>query len=759
MKKYILSLLVILVLCLTICITAPKAHAATIASGTCGAEGDNLTWTLDDEGMLTISGTGEMADYDVMSPGPWLAAEVSVKNVTIEQGVTSVGYSAFMYNEELETVTLPASLTSIGGLAFSDCTNLSTITIPEGLRIVGSGAFDGTAWFDNQPDGMIYIGKVAYQYKGTCPKTFSIKAGTLSISGSAFAGCTSLSSIAIPDSVTAIGSYAFYECSNLKNVTIPSGVTTIEYGAFEGCTDMTSVTIPDSVTTIKGYAFHGCKNLTSVTMGDDVISIGQNAFDNTLWYKNQPDGMVYIGKVAYRYKGTCEATVAIKEGTVSIACEAFYDCTDLTSVTIPDSVKAIDGSAFGNCTGLTSVTIPGSVTTIGSGAFDGCSGLASVTISDGVKTIEAYAFQGCTALTSVTIPDGVTSIGMAAFQGCTGLTEVKFQGQAPEIGQYAFDGVTAVLSYPSADTTWLDVLRPSLGGSLTWNGYDELATFDIDVARMILGNSLEFQFGVAMSKIPDTTDMYAVIEKTWADGTTTKKTIPANQWGTAGQYWAIIYDGLAAKEMGDTFYVTIYNSKGQAISNPREDSVRDYVERAYATQSAKGKTMMVDMLNYGAAAQLNFNYGASDLANNRLTEEQKTMATAQLAPLTDNQFKGPNCIASRLILESRIQMQIAFSGLTADMYAIYSYTDKDGNVQTVRVEGTDFIDAGGVKGVELNKLVYADARALVSIIIYNYNGSIHAMAADSIESYASRSATDVVIALMKFADSARKYLT
>ena len=283
--------------------------------------------------------------------------------------------------------------------------------------------------------------------------------------------------------------------------------------------------------------------------------------------------------------------------------------------------------------------------------------------------------------------------------------------------------------------------------------------FDIDVARMILGNALEFQFGVAQNKIPDTTGYVAVIEKTWADGTTTTKSIPAAEWGVAGQYWAIVYDGLAAKEMGDTFYVTIYNAEGLAVSNAREDSVRAYVERAYASQSATGKTMMVDMLNYGAAAQLHFGYGTSDLANNKLTAEQIAAGTATVPTIENKQVKGDNYQGTRFILESRIQVQLAFKNMTTDMYAIYTYTNAAGKEQIVKVEGADFVIINGAPaGVELSELVYADARALVDVTLYNADGTVYGTATDSIESCALRSNADVFVYLMKFADSAKTHL-
>jgi len=289
----------------------------------------------------------------------------------------------------------------------------------------------------------------------------------------------------------------------------------------------------------------------------------------------------------------------------------------------------------------------------------------------------------------------------------------------------------------------------------------EIEKFDIDASRMILGNALEFQFGVAMDKIPCTTGYYAVIEKTWADGSTTTKTIPAEEWGTVGTYWAIGYDGLAAKEMSDIFYVTVYNADGAAVSNAKTDSVRDYVMRNIDKSSDILKTLMVNMLDYGAAAQVTFSYGTNDLANNQLTDEQKALGTATLEPLTNGQQKGDFYLGTRLVLKSRIQLQVAFAGLTRDMYAIYTFTNNRGELQTERVEGSEFVDAGGVLGVEMNKLKYSTARAMVNVAVYYADGTIYGTASDSIEGYVQRNAksdTDVAIALMKFADSAKAYL-
>ena len=222
--------------------------------------------------------------------------------------------------------------------------------------------------------------------------------------------------------VTSIGEEAFSDCSGLASVTIGNSVSSIGRWAFRGCIRLASVTIPNSVTEIGGWAFYG-----------------------TAWYNNQPNGLVYAGLVAYKYKGKMPSgtSIVLKEGTKGITGNAFYDCDGLTSVTIPNSVTSIGDWAFNRCTGLTSVTIPNSVTSISDGSFSACSGLTSVTISNSVTSIGDWAFSDCSGLTSVTIGNSVTSIGDWAFGNCTGLTRIDAYPNPEKVGTGvdAFDGV------------------------------------------------------------------------------------------------------------------------------------------------------------------------------------------------------------------------------------------------------------------------------------------------------------------------------
>ncbi len=352
--------------------------------------------------------------------------------------------------------TIQEGVTSIGYRAFSGCRGLTSVTIPNSVTSIGRSAFEGTAWLANQPDGVIYINQLLYTYKGEMPANTSIvvRDGTTQICGEAFFNCSSLTSVTIPNSVTSIGDYAFKYCSSLTSVTIPNSVTSIGWGALSGCSGLTSVTIPNSVTSIGGWAFSNCSGLTSVTIpnsvtsiGDrafyecssltsvtipnSVTSIGRSAFEGTAWLANQSDGVIYINKLLYTYKGEMPANtfIVVRDGTIQICGGAFSGCSGLTSVTIPNSVTSIGGWAFRGCSGLTSVTIPNSVTSIGNRAFYECSGLTSVTIPNSVTNIDDYAFCNCSGLTSVMIPNGVTSIGYYAFYGCSSLISVVWNAK------------------------------------------------------------------------------------------------------------------------------------------------------------------------------------------------------------------------------------------------------------------------------------------------------------------------------------------
>ena len=401
---------------------------------------DGIYYKLNEERM--VAEVSAKPNNDLYSGDVAIPSSVTYNGTTYD--VTSIGENAFQACGSLTSITIPESVKSIGDGAFSQCFNLTSIAIPNGVTSIGHMTFSE---------------------------------------------CLKLTSVTIPDGVTTIGVWAFQGCSSLTSITIPNGVTSVGEMAFARCFNLSSVTIGNTVNTIGSQAFMKCSGLKDVyCYAEQVPNAPENIFDipfvssavlhvlassveayrakapwsgfgsivplegeseddnyiNGIYYDfSDNEAKVIKGENPYSDDVVIPASVTYKGKTYNVASIgdlAFFQCSGLTSISIPNSVQTIGELAFATCSGLTSIYIPESVTTIGVGAFAECTGLTSISIPESMTAISESLFSGCSNLTSVIIPKGVTSIGEEAFAYCSKLKNVYcFAEQVPNTADNAFE--------------------------------------------------------------------------------------------------------------------------------------------------------------------------------------------------------------------------------------------------------------------------------------------------------------------------------
>ena len=383
---------------------ATKVVHGTGAAASCpycaaswGSYGENITWTLTPDGLLTLSGSGPMKDnlghfkYDQ-----------TIKEVVIEEGITTVGGTAFSGCRSIQRVTLPTTVTSIGLQAFYACSGLKEITLPNNLTTIENSAF-------------------AYCSSLTA---ITIPGKVTSIGNQAFSECTALETVKIYGQVRTVAQKLFYNCSSLTSISLPASIVSIEKYAFYNCTGLEELTIPAAVTEIGEYAFHGCAGMEQVNFGKGLSKIGQLAFYGCkkLTALTFPNSLTYIGV------------------------RAFENCTGLEKLTFGTGLQQIDQDAFCFCTALTQVHITdlaawcqvqfGRTDSYGYGYMTNPLDYAKNLYLNGKLlrelvlpcNVRANTFRNCTNIVSVTIPQSVTSIGENAFYNCKNLNHVLHIG-------------------------------------------------------------------------------------------------------------------------------------------------------------------------------------------------------------------------------------------------------------------------------------------------------------------------------------------
>jgi len=753
--------------------------------------------------------TGTITDCDDTVTGADIPAEIdgvavtvigndafyscsSLTSVTIGDSVTSIGYRAFSSCSSLTSVTIPDSVTTIGNDAFYSCSSLTSVTIPDSVTSIGNWAFSSCSSLTSVtiPDSVTTIGNWA------------------------FSSCSSLTSVTIPDSVTTIGNRAFSSCSSLTSVTIGDSVTSIGNWAFSSCSSLTSVTIPDSVTTIGNRAFSSCSSLTGIWV-DEMNEAYSSDECGVLFNKDKsalivcpgaysgaytvPDSVTTIGDYAF-YSCSSLTSVTIGDSVTSIGDYAFYSCSRLTSVTIPDSVTTIGDDAFYSCSSLTSVTIPDSVTTIGDYAFSWCTSLTSVTIPDSVTTIGDYAFKSCTRLTSVTIPDSVTSIGIEAFEFCSRLTSVTIGDSVTSIGDDAFsncDSLTDVY-YSGTEEMWNEITisygnSDLLDATIHFNyepseettepKYEPKESLKFTMSISV-GAEMTVIYNIMGADVNSYKDFYLEVKKDVAGGepvTTvygitadreqmTAKVNPAT--GEALMY-QVTYKGINAKEMGDNFSTTLYavGEDGTIYYGTTVvDSIKSYLVGKIDAESSipQLKTMAVDMLKYGAAAQVRLGYNTENLVTADLTEEQLSYATVEIPEAVNYVATTGTGVAvnTNITVTSRVQLNLSCIYTTAtDPNAVKCViTDSEGKV-LAEIAATN-------KGNIMFSAIYENVgakemRDVINATFYEGETAISQTVSWSVESYVAqvRAKTNVaedelnmVNAMLTYGDSVAAYM-
>ncbi len=504
MKKRLFTIICAVFVCVMLC-TAVSAD--NIASGTCGAGSNNISWVLDDTGTLTIEGDGEMCDFSDIEPAQWNVYASDIVSAVIGEGVTGIGDYSFFGCSELVSVSVPKGVTRIGDCAFRDCGSLTSILIPRTVTEIGDFAFDyctsleevvvqswntefGESVFDTANPGLIihgYEGSTAEAYafansrpfekilgySGICGARgdnltwFIDDEGTLIIEGEGemrnfsdsepapwqeYNSASDIVSVVIGDGVTSIGDYAFLGCSELVSVAVPRGVSRIGDCAFRDCVSLTSILIPRTVTEIGDFAFDWCTSLEEVVVQSWDAAFGEQVFDTA------GSGLIIRG-----YEdSTAEAYAALSSRTF-IKLNGYHgECGDtLTWVLYDDGELVIEGDGeMDNWKGslisrapwythrnkILKVTVQSGVTGIGNYAFYKCAAVTDVTIPESVLSIGTNAFNGCTALKSVNIPSGVAEIGDYLFNKCGSLVSIVLPEGLTRIGNYAFSECSALES-------------------------------------------------------------------------------------------------------------------------------------------------------------------------------------------------------------------------------------------------------------------------------------------------------------------------
>lgn len=415
----------------------------------------------------------------------------SLEGIELPETLTSIYSNAFFYAESIPTITIPKNVTFIDEAVFCGCTSLKAFSVDpnnnsfcsvDGMLCNKEGnvilAFPGGRIGDyTVPDGFIEIAPAAFNE--SLVSSVTLPEGIVKIGDSAFSNSYSLESIWLPNSLLEIESNMFTWCDKLNSIHFPDNLETIKERAFLRCGSISSVTLPSSVKTLEDRVFANCENLESIILSSSLESFGIDVFisDKKLTAITVPadnknfsevDGVLLNADRSILIKCPEGKTgqFLVPEEVKAILDEAFYNCAELTAISMTDNVENIGPSTFSGCTAIESVRLSEKIIAIPLYLFESCTNMTSITLGKAVESIDEYAFSGCSHLEKITFPASLKTIGSDAFSYCSSLAEIIAEGEIPPVCTtaytfYGIDTTKIILNVPAsaidayrADETW-----------------------------------------------------------------------------------------------------------------------------------------------------------------------------------------------------------------------------------------------------------------------------------------------------------------
>ena len=717
-----------------------------------------------------------------------------LENIIIPDSVVSIG-SSFQNCSNLKNIVIPTSVTTIGSYAFQNCTGLENIILPDSVTSVGLSAFSGCSKLESitlpfiggSADANQFLGYIfgASNYSNNSSrvpsslKTVVISSACKNICSSAFEGCSNLTNVIIPNSVTSIGYYVFKGCNNLKSITLPFVGTSVSddrcFGFFFGASSysdnssyvpssLETVIISDGCESIRSNAFYNCANLKNIIIPDSVTNMGRSLFEgcNSLesitlpFIGNNPDSSCPLG--AFFGASYTEA--------------ASYIPSSLKTIILSDSCKSIS-MAFAYCTNFESIKLPNSLTNVGTGAFDSCVGLKRIDIPCNVTSIDNSSFARCTNLTTLSLTNNVTDIGNYAFFKCTNLSTVWYSGTKEESESITIGTNNEALK----NATWYyNICLPTdhmydNDGDAHCNKceYRRNIKLSFNGASLTLHNNLTVNYKVdkALFEEAGYENPYVLFE---ING---EKRI-VKSYTVEGDNYIFKLKNIAPNQMNDTIYATLYAKYDGVLYNSetREYSIAQYCYNMLKNYSgdeyAKLRTLIVDLLQYGAQSQLYTGHNTDNLVNAALTAEQLSWGTAGTPTLQNvlntkyetvenpiAQWKGAG-----LLLNNAVIMKLKFTADDIKGLTVKIRTEDD----EWTIESADFKKEDGLYYVTFAGLGAGQMSENVYLTIYKGETAISNTARYSIESYAygkqngeDAKLSALVNAMMNYGNSARDY--